>query len=446
MVTESPTRPFDRIALDITEMRLSSDGNKYALVVMDYFSKYVRIYPMKNQRAETVTACLMDWVYELGVPVRLHSDQGPQFESAVFQEMCKRLGIHKTRTTPYHPQSDGMVERFNRTLKDMVAKYIDSQGLTWDREVKAYAMAYNSAVHDTTGYSPFYLIHGFEPRLPIDERFWTPLPLVEVDSFPEKRRREMRKAFEDVRRATGKAASDSARRYDESVQYTSYQNGDKVWVRDHTASVGGKPKLAMPYKGPATIIRKIGQPGKEVAYEVRLPGSRDRIVHHNDLKPLIQRESTRPNENGETEENKTVLNLDRSTLEPRFLTRGKGGGSDSGNGRPVRTTWVDPQAMPPCPPPPGHQRELPPTSPTGEATADYTEPNETNPNDPDQGNGGSGTPARDEPYDEALLTPYVSRYGRKSIPVQKYQAGVSPSVSEMKHKYEMFLKRTGGES
>ena len=156
MVSETSSRPFERVALDITEMPLSSSGNRYALVVMDYFSKYVRIYPMKDQRAITVAGHLMDWVYELGVPERLHSDQGAQFESHIFQEICKQLGIRKTRTTPYHPQSDGMVERFMRTLKDMVAKYIDTAGFTWDKGVKAYAMAYNSAAHDTTGYSPFW--------------------------------------------------------------------------------------------------------------------------------------------------------------------------------------------------------------------------------------------------------------------------------------------------
>lgn len=288
MVSEATSRPFERIALDITEMPVSSSGNKFALVVMDYFSKYVRIYPMKDQKATTVSSHLMDWVYELGVPERVHSDQGPQFESVLFQELCRQLGIKKTRTTPYHPQSDGMVERFMRTLKDMVAKYVDTQGLTWDESVKAYTMAYNSAVHNTTGYSPFFLIHGFEPRLPIDVVLGMPRKLVDIESFPEERKRMLKKAFEDVRRATEKAAIGSAKRYDQAINYMAYQTGDKVWIRDHATSVGGKPKLGMPYKGPGVILQGFGK-GDEVTYRVRLPGSRDRVVHHNDLKPLIPR-------------------------------------------------------------------------------------------------------------------------------------------------------------
>ena len=83
--------------MDITEMPCSSRGNRYALVIMDYFSKLVKVYPMKDQKAETVADCLLLWVYDYGVPERLHSDQGRQFESAVFQELCRRLGIEKKR-------------------------------------------------------------------------------------------------------------------------------------------------------------------------------------------------------------------------------------------------------------------------------------------------------------------------------------------------------------
>ena len=156
MKTEVVSRPYERVAMDITEMPSSARGNKYALVVMDYFSKYVHVYPMANQTAESVAERLMDLVCEQGVPERLHSDQGRQFESEVFQELCKRLGITKTRTTPYHPQSDGMVERFNRTLIDRVAKYIHGNGSNWDAIILATCFAYNTSRHTVIGYTPFF--------------------------------------------------------------------------------------------------------------------------------------------------------------------------------------------------------------------------------------------------------------------------------------------------
>ena len=457
MVSEVMSRPFERIALDITEMPLSSHGNKYALVVMDYFSKYVRIYPMRDQKAVTVSSCLMDWVYELGVPERLHSDQGPQFESIVFQELCKRLGIKKTRTTPYHPQSDGMVERFMRTLKDMVSKYTDAQGLTWDEDVKAYAMAYNSAIHDTTEYSPCFLVHGWEPRLSLDVQFNTPRALVDIQSFPEERQRALKKAFEDVRRATTKATSESARRYDQVGRHAAYKVGDRVWIRDHTAAVGGKPKLGMPYKGPGTIMKAIGETDKEVVYEVRLAGSKDRVIHHNDLKPLIQRED--PGSQRDEEAKPPHL---AGSAPKRIIDKGGGNAFASAGPSGVipeqgRRVWNGSQTMPPpvskqyMATPQGEENRshegIEDTPRSHGTQSDAFEETETGFDEPTDGTDVLPQPERteththDAPFDENLITPYITRSGRRSVPVMKYQAGVSPSVTELKHKYELFLER-----
>ena len=285
MVTETTSRPFERIAVDVTEMPVSVKGNNCALIIMDYFSKYVRIYPMANQKTETILECLLDWVYDFGVPDRLHSDQGSQFESRVFRAMCERLGIHKTRTTPYHPESDGMVERFNRTLKDMVSKYIDAEGLHWDDSIKTYSMAYNSSVHSATGYTPFYLVHGYEPRMPLDAAYGPPTESVPVRSYLEDRLRAMRAAYSRVRSNSARASREAAERYDQKQCNERYQVGDKVWVRDFRAAAGGKPKLGLPYTGPSTIIGKIGFDGREVVYKVASKDGKVRNLHHNHLKP-----------------------------------------------------------------------------------------------------------------------------------------------------------------
>lgn len=286
MVTEIPSRPFERIAVDITEMPLSSKGNRYALVIMDYFSKFVRIYPMTDQKVESVVEGLLDWVYDLGVPERIHSDRGGQFESHVFQAMCKELGINKTRTTPYRPQSDGMVERFNRTLKDMVAKYVDGEGLNWDRNVKAYSMAFNSSVHSVTGYSPFFLVHGFEPCLPLDVAYGPVPEVVPIQSYLADRLRATRDAFQRVRKATARAAVRAGGKQDIRPFDGEYKVGDKVWVRDFRIVVGGKPKLGLPYKGPNTVVGKVGQ----VVYKVQDDQGKVRTMHYNHMKPVKSRE------------------------------------------------------------------------------------------------------------------------------------------------------------
>ena len=104
--------PMERIATDILgELPETEDGNRYILVVSDYFSKWTESFAMSNMEAETVAKIIVEQVIaRFGVPSYIHSDQGRQFESSLFSEMCKMLNIKKTRTTAYHPQSDGMVE------------------------------------------------------------------------------------------------------------------------------------------------------------------------------------------------------------------------------------------------------------------------------------------------------------------------------------------------
>ncbi len=144
-----------------------SSGNRYVLVVQDHFTKYVNAYPMVDQTASTVARLLCEqYIPEHGIPEELFSDQGCQYESEILQDICKRLNISKKRTTPYHPRGNGMVERFNRTLKDQLAKVLFHSGGEWDQYLSAVVLSFNATPHSSTGYSPFFLAHGCEPRLP----------------------------------------------------------------------------------------------------------------------------------------------------------------------------------------------------------------------------------------------------------------------------------------
>ncbi|KAK3753675.1 hypothetical protein QZH41_003322 [Actinostola sp. cb2023] len=126
--------PLERVALDVLgPLPESESSNKYILVVADYFSKWTEAYAIPNQEAVTVAKRVVDeFVSRFGVPRQLHSDQGRNFISAVFTEMCALLGIDKTRTTALHPQSDGMVERYNKTLESMLAKFTSEHQRDWD--------------------------------------------------------------------------------------------------------------------------------------------------------------------------------------------------------------------------------------------------------------------------------------------------------------------------
>lgn len=120
--------PLERIALDIMGPLLKTQkAHKHILVITDYFTKLAEAYPRVDQEASTIADFLIDFICHFGLPLQIHSDQGRQFQTNLFREMCKILGIVRTRTFPYHPQSDGLVERINRTIIDMLSKSISKR-------------------------------------------------------------------------------------------------------------------------------------------------------------------------------------------------------------------------------------------------------------------------------------------------------------------------------
>ncbi|UYV84436.1 K02A2.6-like [Cordylochernes scorpioides] len=178
--------PFERIAIDVAgPIPVTEDGNKYLLVAMDYFTKWPEVYAIPNQEAATVARVIVDnLICRFGVPLELHSYQGRNFESEIFRELCQVLGIWKTRTTPLHPQLDGMVERFNKTMVEHLSKVVEQNQRDWDRRLPLFLMAYRAAIHETTGQTPAKVMFGRELRLPCDLEFGTPGgPPVEVTSY-----------------------------------------------------------------------------------------------------------------------------------------------------------------------------------------------------------------------------------------------------------------------
>ncbi|CAC5418554.1 unnamed protein product [Mytilus coruscus] len=156
MVLVEANGPMERIATDILgELPETEDGNKYILVVSDYYTKWTESFAMPNIEAKTVAKIIVEEVIvRFGVPHWIHSDQGRQFESLLFQEMCCIPNIKKTRTTPYHPKSDGMVERFNKTLATMLSSFVEQNQRNWDEYIPFVMMAYRASEHETTGQTP----------------------------------------------------------------------------------------------------------------------------------------------------------------------------------------------------------------------------------------------------------------------------------------------------
>ena len=147
--------PFARIAMDIVGPLVRSEkGNRFILVVCDYGTKYPEAIPLKTIDAETVANALIDIFSRTGIPREILSDQGSNFMSAIIKHLCSLLHIKKLKTSPYHPQANGLVENFNGALIKMLKCYSDETAKDWDKNISYVLFAYREAKHETTGFSP----------------------------------------------------------------------------------------------------------------------------------------------------------------------------------------------------------------------------------------------------------------------------------------------------
>ena len=146
---------FDRVGVDVIQFTKSHQGNKYAVVFVDYLTKWPEVFATPDQSALTIARLMVEHVISHhGVPRELLSDRGPAFLSKLLKEMCQLMGIKKTNTTAYHPQTDGLVERFNRTLIDMLAKTVEKSGRDWDTHLPFVLFAYRTSPQESTQESP----------------------------------------------------------------------------------------------------------------------------------------------------------------------------------------------------------------------------------------------------------------------------------------------------
>ena len=177
MGTVSSGYPWERIVLDtMGPVPTTARSNWYILVIADYFSNWTESFPMPDMTAPTIAMLLFNHIIcRFGVPRYIHFDQGRQFESHLFQHLCSMLGMSKTRT-PYRPQSDGMVERFNRTLQAMISCCVDNATADWDLHLPALMLACHTTVHSSTGFTPYFLLFGHETTLPATAMFSLPVP------------------------------------------------------------------------------------------------------------------------------------------------------------------------------------------------------------------------------------------------------------------------------
>ena len=285
-------QPLDLVCMDYLSLEKSKGGYENILVLTDHFTRYALAFPTRNQTAKTTARILFDnFILHYGFPNRLHSDQGRNFTGHVIRELCKIAGVKQSRTTPYHPMGNGMVERFNQTLIKMLGTLENKAKEDWKSYVSTLTHAYNSTKHESTGYSPFFLMFGRHPRLAIDAFLGLDSNTTEKsrsrENFAKKLQKRLEFSYKVASREAERNASRHKRIYDSRVRESTIQVGDRVLIRN--VGLKGKNKLADKWARDPYIVIK--QPSSDIPVFVveKENGNckeKSKTLHRNMLLPI----------------------------------------------------------------------------------------------------------------------------------------------------------------
>uniref|UniRef100_A0A8C4RS94 Integrase catalytic domain-containing protein n=1 Tax=Erpetoichthys calabaricus TaxID=27687 RepID=A0A8C4RS94_ERPCA len=278
------TEPGEMWGIDIMGPLPPSKNKRTVLVVVvDYYSKWVELFPLPNSTTERLCSILRNEMFtRWGVPKVIVSDRGPQFTSSEMESFMKEWGVTHKKTTAYHPQSN-LTERVNRTLKTMIASYVGTRHQDWDQRLPELRMALNSAWHESTGESPACLALGRQILGPLEQLVTPPTP----DSFQYCKVLQLENLKDMVKERLVHSKAKQARFYNKRRKKVTYSEGDRVWLRTHYISKASSrftSKLAPKWFGPATILKQLGPVNYQVQWQTDSNMKTD-TFHVTNMKP-----------------------------------------------------------------------------------------------------------------------------------------------------------------
>lgn len=294
IITSTSDNFNDQIALDIMGPYPETDnGNRFILTIQDDLTKFMQAYPLPEHTAETVAVHLLKYCTIFGFPTNILTDQGTEFMSKLFKEITKMLSLKHKTTSPYHPQTNGSLERTHLTLRDFIRCYIEKEDVnTWDNLVYLATHAYNTHVHKSTQEIPYTLVFGNKPRLPFDK---VPSPNKKTYSnLATDIENKMKKVRQLAKENLIKSKESSKKYYDKSHRTTTkFHIGQEVLLRDMQSKATNK-KLNPTYKGPFKIVQ-VHENSNTATLEIGK--NKTKTYHYNLLKPFISDDESGEDDN-----------------------------------------------------------------------------------------------------------------------------------------------------
>jgi len=280
--------PFQRIAVDIVGplQPVTDNGNRYILTIVDYATRYPEAIPLPRIETERVAEALVDVFSRIGIPREMLTDQDSQFTSDIMREVSRLLSLRRM-TTPYHPMCNGLVEKFNGTLKQMLRRMCAERPKDWDKYINALLFAYREVPQESLGFSPFELLYGRSVRGPmmILKELWTK----DIEGTDTKTtyqyvvdlREKLEETCKLAKEQLENARIHQRRHYNSKAKERQMKPGDKVLVLLLTKA----NKLLMQWKGPFEIVQRLGT----LDYRVDMRG-KIKTLHANILRLYVERD------------------------------------------------------------------------------------------------------------------------------------------------------------
>ncbi len=258
----------------------------YILVVVDYATRYPEAIPLRKATAKTIAHELFLLFSRVGIPTEILTDQGTPFMSRLMADLCQLLRVKHLRTTVYHPQTDGLVERFNQTLKQMLRRVAAEDRRDWDQMLPYVLFGIREVPQASTGFTPFELLFGRQRRglLDVAKEAWEqqqPTPHRSLVEHVSEMSQRIDRIMPLVREHLAHAQQAQQRYYNRAAQPREFQTGDQVMVSVPTSAC----KFLATWQGPYTVVERVGP----VMYRVRQPGRRRpvQLYHINPLKKWV---------------------------------------------------------------------------------------------------------------------------------------------------------------